>query len=146
MVSIQSSSYGVSALVSSQMPSATKNCETGAGLNRQSGNAEIGQAEGVPAAGGPPPGTPPPVGPPPGAEKAADPTDDKGTALTLLETDENEMSSEAEAPTWDEFQAATRHHEEIVDLREEDEVDETAPDSGDVSFDEAGTYRPAWIK
>ncbi|GAB4351012.1 MAG: hypothetical protein Kow0026_07700 [Oricola sp.] len=141
MVSIQGSSYGVSALVSSQMPSASKNCETGPGQNRHSDSAAAASGDGASPAGGPHP-----VDPAPDTEKAADPADERDTALAILGTDEDHRSRETEAPSWEEFQAATRHHEEIVDLREADEAGESEEDSGGVSFDEAGTYRPAWIK
>ena len=136
MISIQRSSYGVSAMVSSLMPATAKNGEANPGPNKASG-----KAEGTRPAGGPPPGTPPP-----GAGEAAKTSDDSGTTLTLLETDEKDGFAETEAPTWEEFEAAARYLEEVVDLREEDDADGLGSNNSGITFDEAGTYRPAWIR
>lgn len=136
MVSIQSSSYGVSALVSSQMPSATKNAENTAEQNKETGPAE----------GARPAGAPPPAGPLTATKETAESLEDPDTASTLLETDEMDDFAETEAPTWDEFEAAARFLQDSIDLREEDETAEFASNDSGISFDEAGTYRPAWIK
>ena len=138
MVSIQSSSYGVSALVSSQAPSATKNAENGPG--KASGIGQTGKAEGPRPAGGRPAAEPVT-----GAAESAETADEPATALAFVETDDTEDFAQSEAPSWDEFEAAARYLQEAIDLREEDEPAFASNRSG-ISFDEAGTYRPAWIK
>jgi hypothetical protein len=140
MISIQSSSYGVSALVSSQMPAATRNGEANPAQTRTSGNAETGPTEGARPAGGPPPSDPPP-----GVSGVAGSTDASSMALSLLGADETEDSDAKEETTPGDFEAAARFLLDVIDLREVDETDDTSDNSG-LSFDEAGTYRPAWIK
>jgi len=143
MLSIQSSSYGVSALVSSQMPAATKNGEANPSPAKTSGSEKV---EGSRPAGGPPPGGPPPGGPPPAAPGAETSTDDATTALSLLETYGSEEPDETGQTTTEDFEAAARFLLDSIDLREEDDVGDVGTNDSGISFDEAGTYRPAWIK
>jgi hypothetical protein len=140
MVSIQSSSYGVSALVSSQLPSPTRNAETNAQARLLSGSKETGPAEGVSPAGGSPSAVPQP-----GTTEKTEQSKDSDVAPAVPDTDDMDDFAETEAPTWDEFEAAARFLQDSIDLREEDDVAEFGPDNSGITFDEAGTYRPAWI-
>ncbi|MFZ2101592.1 MAG: hypothetical protein WAU86_13600, partial [Oricola sp.] len=74
--------------------------------------------------------------------------DDSSTALTLLETeeaDEMDDSDETEGTASDDL-AAVHLLFDSIDLREIDEADDYGSDNSGISFDEAGTYRPAWIR
>ena len=102
MLSIQNSSYGVSALVSSQLPSATKNGDATPSQTKTS-SVQADATEGTRAAGGPPSG-PPPAGPPPagasnGASRTAGAADNRSTSLTLLDPEEIDETDDADEAT-----------------------------------------------
>lgn len=144
MISLQSSAYAVSALVSSQMPAATKNGDATYAQSKPAADTQAGSVAGS-AASGAPAGVQSPSAPPPPqkAEKSANPTDEATRALLLLETDDSDVAGKT---THEEFEAAARFLLESIDLRDEDEPAETGSNDSGISFDEAGTYRPAWIR
>jgi len=136
MVSIQSSSYAVSALVSSVTPSANRNAD-----DTKPKTDPTGQTESVRATGNSPPATPVPE-----AQDTNETTNDSKEALTLLVADDMDDSGETIVTTSEDFEAAARFLLDSIDLREEDEADFSAAQESGISFDEAGTYKPAWIK
>ena len=141
MVSIQSSSYGVSALVSSLTPAATKNGEPDPARAKTSDNDGTVPAAGATSASGPRPGSPLRD-----TGETADSTDGNGTALTLLETDEPMDFRGSREVSYDDFEAAAQFLLESIDLRETDDAPRNfgSHDSG-IRFEDDGTYRPAWI-